>query len=320
MSFYNKKNVVVTGAAGITGQSMVRRLLDEGANVRAVVFSNRLLNIEHKRLEIVQYNLMNHDDCMLSVKDMDVCFNFVAYIRGAKGQSESKNALNLVRNNLFPSINMFDAAVQSKLDRFGFIGSSTMYPDVIHKVNEEEAYDGVPHKLYSGVGWMKRYSEKVIEYYNSISTTKFGMIRTTAIYGPHDAFNDNGHVIPQLILKGHAKMNPFEIWGDGTQVRDFVYVDDVVDAIMTVVEKNPIARPYNVATGTGTTITQLVEMITSEYGYTPVFKYAPEKPVMIPIRLVDVSRIKSELNWTAKVTLKDGIHRTINWYEKNINI
>ena len=122
---------------------------------------------------------------MRVLEGIDVCFNFVAFIRGAKGQTEYSNALDLVRNNLFTSINMIDAAVRSKLDRFGFVGSSTMYPDVSHPVNEDEAFDSNPHKLYRGVGWMKRYVEKVIEYYQDISDTKFGMVRTTAIYGPH---------------------------------------------------------------------------------------------------------------------------------------
>lgn len=317
MSFYKNKNVLITGAAGITGHSAVKRLLDEGAHVRATVFSKRKLNLYHKNLEVIQCDLMNHEDCMKVLKDMDICFNFVAFIKGAKGQTDSKNSLDLVRNNLFPSINMFDAAVRSKIDRFGFVGSSTMYPDVSHAVNEDEAYDSNPHQLYRGVGWMKRYSEKVIEYYNSISTTKFGMIRTTAIYGPNDAFNDDGHVIPQLILKADSKMNPFEVWGDGSQVRDFVYVDDVVDGLMTVVEKNPIARPYNIATGKGTTVKELVETITSIYGYSPEFKYDVTKPTMIPIRLVDVSRIKNELGWESKYDLKSGLKKTIEWYISN---
>ena len=315
MGFYTGKNVLVTGAAGITGHAAVKRLLNEGAHVRATVFSNRKLGIEHPNLEVVQCDLMQHEDCMKVLNGMDVCFNFVAFIRGAKGQTEFKNSLDLVRNNLFPSINMYDAAVRSKLDRFGFVGSSTMYPDVSHAVKEDEAYDSNPHKLYRGVGWMKRYCEKVIEYYNDISSTKFGMVRTTAIYGPYDAFNENGHAIPQLILKADTGMNPFEVWGDGTQMRDFVYVDDVVDGLMKVVELVPNGTPYNVATGKGTTVTELVETITDIYGYKPEFNYDVTKPTMIPVRLVDVSRIYDDIGWKAETSLREGLEKTIEWYK-----
>lgn len=317
MSFYKNKNVLITGGAGITGHAAIKRMLKEGAHVRATQYTSRKLNIEHKNLEIVQCDLMNHEDCMSVLKDMDICLNFVAYIRGAKGQTDPTNFLNLVRRNLFPSINMFDAAVRSKIDRFGFIGSSTMYPNVSRAVTEDEAFIDSPHPLYTGVGEMKRYCEKVIEYFNGISDTKFAMVRTSAIYGPHDAFNENGHAIPQLILKADAGSNPFEVWGDGTQVRDFVYVDDVVDGLLHVIEKNPNAVPYNVATGKGTTITELVKTITKIYGYEPVFNYDTSKPTMIHKRLLNVNKIKDELGWESKHSLEEGLEKTIKWYREN---
>ena len=85
MSFYTGKNVLVTGAAGITGHVAVKRLLAEGANVRATVYNSRGLKVEpHPNLEVVKCDLMNHEDCMMVLKDIDVVFNFVAFIRGAK--------------------------------------------------------------------------------------------------------------------------------------------------------------------------------------------------------------------------------------------
>ena len=86
---------------------------------------------------------------------------------------------------------------------------------------------------------------------------------------------------------------------------------------MQVVEKNPTARPYNAATGKGTTVTELVETITDIYGYKPVFNYDTTKPTMIPTRLVDVSRIKEEIGWQAKHSLREGLEKTISWYKEN---
>ena len=317
MTFYNNKNVLITGGAGITGHAMIEKMLKEGAYVRATEYKNRKISIKHKNLEVVSCDLMNHEDCMSSLKDMEICFNFVAFIRGAKGQTEAHNHLDLVRKNLFPSINMFDAAVKTKIDRFGFIGSSTMYPNTSEPMREEDAFKGEPHPLYMGVGHMKRYCEKVIEYYSKISKTKFARIRTSAIYGPNDAFNENGHVIPQLIMKADKKLNPFEVWGDGTQVRDFVYVGDIVDALALVTEKRPDATPYNVATGKGTTITELVNEITRIYNYEPILNYDVTKPTMIHKRLLNVDNIKTDLGWEAKHSLELGLEKTINWYKDN---
>ena len=101
---------------------------------------------------------------------------------------------------------MLSAAVEKNIKAFGFIGSSTMYPDTSEPVLEDNGFDGEPHDVYRGVGNMKRYCEKVIQYYGEISNVKFAIARTTAIYGPNDAFNENGHVVPQLIMR--AAKNP----------------------------------------------------------------------------------------------------------------
>ena len=316
MGFYKNKNVLVTGGAGIAGHSTVKKLLDQGANVRATIYKSKKLNIpDHPNLEVVRCDLHSYKKCLEITKDMDVVFNLVAYIRGAKSQTDAP--IDLVRNNIVPAVNMMDASVKNKVDRFGFIGSSTMYPDVSYPVKETEAFDTEPHHCYTGVGWMKRYSEKVIEHFNDISKTKFAIVRTTAMYGPHDSFNERGHAIPQLILKADKGMNPFNVWGDGSQVRDFVFVEDVIDALLLVTEKNPTARAYNIASGTPTTIKELVETITKIYGYEPQFDFDLSKPIMIPKRLVDVSRIKDELGWTAPHTLEKGLEKTIDWYKKN---
>ncbi len=316
MEFYKNKNVLVTGGAGIAGHSTIKKLLDLGANVRATIYKSKDLDIPaHKNLEVVRCDLHSYEKCLEITKDIDIVFNLVAYIRGAKSQTDSP--IDLVRNNIVPAVNMMDASVKNKVDRFGFIGSSTMYPDVSYPVKESEAFESEPHPCYTGVGWMKRYSEKVIEHFNDISKTKFAIVRTTAMYGPHDSFNERGHAIPQLILKADRQMNPFNVWGDGSQVRDFVFVEDVIDALLLVTEKRPIAKAYNVASGTPTTVKELVETITGVYGYEPEFQFDLTKPIMIPKRLVDVSLIKDDLGWQAPHTLQAGLEKTIDWYRNN---
>ena len=316
MEFYKNKNVLVTGGAGIAGHSTIKKLLELGANVRATIYKSKGLDIPaHKNLEVVRCDLHSYEKCLEITKDIDIVFNLVAYIRGAKSQTDSP--IDLVRNNIVPAVNMMDASVKNKVDRFGFIGSSTMYPDVSYPVKESEAFELEPHPCYTGVGWMKRYSEKVIEHFNDISKTKFAIVRTTAMYGPHDSFNERGHAIPQLILKADRQMNPFNVWGDGSQVRDFVFVEDVIDALLLVTEKRPIAKAYNVASGTPTTVKELVETITGVYGYEPEFQFDLTKPIMIPKRLVDVSLIKDDLGWQAPHTLQAGLEKTIDWYRNN---
>ena len=96
-----------------------------------------------------------------------------------------------------------------------------------------------------------------------------------------------------------------------------MYVDDVVDGLLCVLEKNPNAVPYNVATGEGTTITELVKTITNIYDYEPEFNYDTTKPIMIHKRLLDVSKINNDLGWSASHNLKSGLQKTIDWYRDN---
>jgi GDP-L-fucose synthase len=314
VSFYSGKNVLVTGAAGLAGSAAVLRLLEEGSNVRATVFNSRKLNFEHDKLEVVKCNLHSYQSCLDVTSDIDIVLNFVAYIRGAKGQVDSPTAL--VRNNVNPAMNMIDAAAASGVDRFGFVGSSTSYPPSDVPILEGQGFDDEPYPCYEGVGWMKRYSEKVCQYFHKNSSTKFAMTRTTAIYGPRDNFNERGHVIPQLVLKADRRDDPFEVWGDGSQVRDFIYVDDLVDGLLYVVENHAIADPVNIATGTPTNVKTLAKTITDAYDYQPDFYFDETKPTMIPRRLVDVTKA-SDLGWNAQTDLKHGIKKTVEWYQKN---
>jgi GDP-L-fucose synthase len=91
----------------------------------------------------------------------------------------------------------------------------------------------------------------------------------------------------------------------------------VVDGLLTVLEKSPNARAYNIAAGDGTSVIDLVKMITEKYGYQPKLKFDLSKPVMIPKRLIDISRAKNELNWHPKHTLSEGLSKTIDWYNDN---
>jgi GDP-L-fucose synthase len=308
--------VLVTGAAGITGHAAVKRLLSEGALVLAVTGKNRKLEVpSHENLVVVKADLMEYKVCEELTTGIDCVVNLVAYIRGAGGQTSSP--VELVRNNLFPSVNMIEAAVKNKVKVFGFVGSSTMYPDVSYPVREEEAFDSKPCDVYRGVGWMKRYCEQLCMYMHDISDTKFAMARTTAIYGPHDAFNENGHVIPQLMLKAKRGDSPFEVWGDGSQIRDFIYVDDVVDGLLTIMEKAPNGIPYNVSTGTPTDVKTLAKTVTDAFGYQPEFNFDSSKPTMIKTRLVSVDKIKNDLGWVAKTDLKTGIEKTVKWLKEN---
>ena len=314
---FSNQVICVTGAAGIVGQSVVRHLLTLGAKVVALTYKNRTLDLpENKDLEIRSIDLSDYKNAVVALRDADGVFHLASFIKGAGGQSDSSNTIDLVRLNTSLAMNVFSAAAVNGAKWVMSLGSSTMYPAVDFPVSEEFGYVGQPHPVYEGVGFMKRYSESIATYFNKKTSTRFYLCRSTAIYGPYDQFNSDGHVIPQLIVKASQKPKILDVWGDGCQVRDFVYVDDVVDAMVTILKSGSPMRPYNCATGRGVTIAEIAETIAGHYDPEMKIRFDPSKPTMITQRLVDVSRIEAELGWKASVDcIHEGLKRTLSWFD-----
>jgi len=317
---FNNKNILVAGSAGLTGHEAVQQLLDRGAYVRATVFNSsdgnhRKLSVSHPRLEIVPCDLSVYEDAANAVHDMDMVINCAASICGAKGQTE--NPWKLIRKNLVPYTNLIEASCVAGVDRFAFIGSSTMYPERgLSLLQECDAFIGDPPLCYQGFGWMKRYCEKLCQNFHTITKTKFALIRTSAIYGPYASFDpDKCHVVPATIMKAHQKLDPFPIWGDGTQKRDFIYVGDLIDGLLRVLEVHAEADPINIGTGIGSSINELSQITSKEYGYSPRMEYFSDKPDMSPMRVLDVSKASDLLGWSSRVTLEEGIAKTVSWYK-----
>ena len=315
MNLFKDKNVLVTGAAGLCGTTTVKKLLQmNNCNVIGTTYNRRTLDITHDRLDIVKLDLMSYDNCNEIMKDIDIVIHCAAFSGGAGLQDEYQ--IDLFRNNAVMSSNLISSSVKSKVELFGYIGSSTMYPQVTHPVKESEGYDGDPFEFYMGVGWLKRYMEKVLQHFQEISDTNFSIVRPMAVFGENDNFNERGHVIPQLIMKADKGMNPFQVWGDGNHVRDFLYVDDLIDGLFYVMENDPTANPYNVSSGQSVTIKELTKMIVDIYDYNPTFEYDTTKPTAIPIRQIDISKIE-KLGWKPKHSLREGLEKTISWYKEN---
>ena len=315
------KKILITGGAGLLGQNLVRKFLAENYEVHATQFTmgTRKITLTHPNLKVYPCDLKDYNVCLELCKDKDLVVHGAAYIKGAKGQLE--NPISLIRNNLLPTINIMEASCEKKVPKFAFIGSSTMYPDVPYPVGEDEAFVGEPPAMYTGVGWWKRYTEKMAAYYHKITSTKFIVVRTTAMYGPYDIFDiSRSHVVPSLIMKCSRKDDPLEVWGNGTQVRDFIFIEDFVEGLMLAINKSDKyltteVVPINIASGEPTSIYKLVNTTTSAYKYTPTLNFNNSMPIMIHSRLVSTQKAIDLLGWRAKTTLVEGIKRTVEWYE-----
>ncbi|MDF2577443.1 MAG: GDP-L-fucose synthetase [Chlamydiales bacterium] len=316
-NFYKDKKILVTGGSGFIGSNFIKSLLLQGAYVRTS-FHQRPVAIKHERLEIVTADLTCLDDCLRITEGMQ----YVVHAGGAVaavcvGKTALMHVINL---NLTLFSNMLEAAWEKQVERFLVFGSSTGYPATDHPVQEDELWSAPPHPSYFGYGWMRRYMEKLAEFVASKSNMKIAIVRPTAVYGPGDDFDlATCHVIPALIRKAIDRVDPFEVWGTGEEIRDLLYVDDFIRGSLLALEKHVICDPINIGYGEGTSIRSVLQLILKATQYTEAkVIFNSDRPVAIPKRIVSIEKAKSLLNFFPQINLEQGLAATVNSYKQII--
>lgn len=309
---------LVAGGAGFIGANLIKRLLDEGASVRATIHKKDPVILD-ERIEYVRCELTSMDDCKKVVAGMDYVFLCAASTSGAAVMASTP--LVHVTPNIVMNSQMLEAAYFAKVKKFVWLSSNAAYPPSGDRpVKENEMFDGDPYETYFGVAWMKRYTEILCRMYSEklkdpITTV---VLRPSNIYGPYDDYDfETSHVMAALIRRVVERHDPFEVWGTGDDVRDWIYVDDFIDAMMLAAEKVGSFNPINIGLGTGYSIKQALAIMLEVDGYTDAnVVYNSSKPSMIPIRLIDTSLAEKVLGFKAKTGLREGISKTISWYRK----
>lgn len=310
--------VLVAGGAGFVGVNLINRLLPLGANVRATIHQKDPV-IRDERIEYVTCDLTKMEDCQRVVSDMDYVFLCAANTSGAAVIQATP--LVHVTPNIVMNAQMLEAAYFAKVKKFVWLSSNAAYPPSGDRpVKEEELFDGDPYESYFGVAWMKRYTEILCRMYseklkNPMATV---VLRPSNIYGPYDDFEfETSHVMAALIRRVVERHAPIEVWGTGDDIRDWIYIDDFIDAMILATEKIKSYNPINIALGKGHSIKEALKIMLEVDGYTEAeVKFNPLKPSMIPVRLIDTTKAETVLGFRAKTELREGIRKTIEWYRK----
>lgn len=316
-NFFKNKKVVVTGGSGFIGTHFLMELANRGAKVRTCTHESMLQFDSDKIIVYRNLNLNNLDDCMKLVEDADYvvhCAGKIAHPSTVPTDVQiSLQQLNLIGN-------LLEASAKSGVKKFLDLNSSTGYPDIRRPLTEDEYWVDEPYKSYFGYGWMRRYREKLMEHVSKFSGLEIALARCTAIFGPYDNFDlKTCHVVPALIKRHLSGENPFVVWGSPNVVRDFLYVKDVVEGGLLILEKGESMRPYNLGYGGGITIGEIVDTILDVTGNKVPVIWDETKPTTIPFRAVSTDRIEKELGFKPKYTFKEGMIETINWYKQNKN-
>ena len=313
--FKNSK-VLVTGGAGFIGVNLIKRLLSEGANIRATLHSKGPVIIDD-RVDYIKGDLRLEEFCTEAVDGVDYIFMCAANTSGAKVMATTP--LVHLTPNMLMNIQMLQAAYSAGVSKFLFVSTNTVYPLTDFAVKESDVTNEF-YESYHIVAWMKRFTEIVCDMYSTRikNPMKTVVVRPGNLYGPYDKFDwEKSKVIPAIIRRAIERHDPFEVWGDGMDLKDFLYIDDLIDGLILAMERINEFEPINLASGIPVTIRDVLGEILKSAEYEDAdIQYDATKPSMIPKRMIDISLAKKQLGFNPKVNLEDGIQRTVDWYRE----
>ena len=314
---YRGAKILVTGGTGFVGVNLIQRLLSLGANVRATIHRRSpIVNNEH--IEYVQTDLTSPEDCRKAAEGIDYVFMCAANTSGAAVME--KTPLVHLTPNLIMNALMLEASHEANVKKFLFISSNTVYPVTDQPAQENDVINEFYDKYFI-VAWMKRFSEIMCEMYATKIKKPMTtiVIRPANIYGPYDDFEwETSHVLPALIRRVVERHNPITVWGDGSDIKDFIYIDDMINGLLLAMERINGFDFLNIASGKQYVLKDLLNLMIGIEGYDgAVINYDTSKPTMIPKRLIDTQKAKSALGFETKTPIEEGLKITINWYKNH---
>lgn len=311
--------VLVVGGAGFVGVNLINKLLELGAEITATLHKKPAV-IEDDRIKYLSCDLTVAEDCERVVEGVEYVFMCAANTSGA-AVMETRPLVHVTPNVIMNTL-MLDAAYKAGVKKFLFISSNTVYPPTDYPVKEDEMFNGDLFEKYFCVGWMKRFTEILCQMYATKikNPMKTVVVRPANIYGPYDDFEwETSHVIPALIRKVVERHQPIEVWGDGNDVKDIIFIDDFIEGMLLAMEHIDTYDPINIATGRPCSIKQALDVILDVDNYRDAeISFNTSKPSMIPKRLIDISKARELLGFEAKTSLKEAIMKTVNWYRERI--
>jgi GDP-L-fucose synthase len=304
-NFWEGKRVLVTGGAGFIGSHVVQRLVE----TRGVSQDN--IRVPRS----AECDLRTFENARQAVQDVDIVLHLAADV-GGLGYS-STHAAQQYYNCALIDLQVVEAARQEGVSRFIGVSSSTAYPAVARSpLREEILFAGKPRDTHLGYGAAKRNIVVIAQVYHRQYDMDMAVVVANNVYGPGDNFDpQSSHVIPALIRK--ALEDPqLTIWGDGTPVRDFLYVEDLAEAILLAAEKLPAPTYVNIGSGQATSIRELVHAITELTKFEGEIHFDATKPKGEPRRTVSIEKAQELLGFEPRFSLEDGLRRTIDWYRE----
>lgn len=307
----NKESkIYVAGHRGLVGSAIVRNLREKGYN--------NLIYKTHNELDLTNQKQVRD---FFEKEKPEYVFLAAAKVGGINANNVAP--ADFIYENIMIESNIIKAAHDFQVKKLLFLGSTCIYPRMANQpINEDELLTGSLEKTNEAYAIAKIAGLEMCKFFKRQYGDNFISCMPTNLYGENDNFDlKTSHVLPALIRKVHeAKINNDDevvIWGTGKPLREFLYIDDMADACVFLMENYNDEKHVNIGTGIEITIKETAELIKEVIGFKGKLVFDRSMPDGTPRKLTDVSRIH-ELGWNHKVELREGIEKTYKWYKENI--
>ncbi len=300
--------IYVAGHNGMVGSAIVRKLKELG-------FTN-IITKSRKEVDLTNQFQVNH---FFHFENPEYVFLAAAKVGGIKANDDFR--ADFIYENIMIQSNIIKAAHDNNCKKLLFLGSTCIYPKLSSQpIKEEYLLTGLLEPTNDAYAIAKISGIKMCQDFNKQYGDNFISVMPTNLYGPNDNYDlNNSHVLPALIRKFHeAKIenrDVVEIWGTGTPMREFLYVDDLADACVYLMQNYDSSEIVNIGTGEDLTIKELSYLVKDVIGFQGDIYFNTDKPDGTPKKLSDVSKLK-ELGWVYKTPLREGLERTYAEYVK----
>lgn len=299
------KRILVTGGAGFLGSHVVENLKERGVR-----------NIFVPRS--VQYDLREREACREVVQNQDIVIHIAAKVGGIGYNTEKPG--ELFYDNILMGVQLMEEARRAGVEKFVALGTVCAYPKFAPiPFQEDSLWNGYPEETNAPYGLAKKMLLVQAQAYRAQYGFNAIYLLPVNLFGPRDNFNPNSsHVIPALIKKAldaKTQNSPYlEVWGSGSSTREFLYVEDAAEAVISATERYDKKEPVNLGSGREISISELVDMVCVMVGYKGEIRWNRSKPDGQPRRRLDTSRALAEFGFKAKTPFTTGLQKTISWY------
>ena len=307
-----KKKIYIAGHKGMVG-SAVWRALEKRGYTNLIGVSSKKLNLRNQQAVLDFYK----------EEKPSIVIDAAAKVGGILANNDYP--YDFLMQNMQIQNNLIDGALNSGIEKFIFLGSSCIYPKFAPQPLKEEYL--LTDSLESTNEWYaiaKISGVKACQAIRNQYRKDFVSLMPTNLYGYFDNFDlQSSHVLPAMLRKFHeAKINgntPVKLWGSGTPMREFLFVDDMAEAVVFALENKLPEYLYNIGSGKDINIKQLAETIQNVVGHKGDIIWDNSKPDGTPRKLLDVSKMKA-LGWHYSTNLKEGVEKTYQWFQENIKV